>query len=327
MNKISMFKQATVFLSGREPLREKPKGPWSLGRLIAETLLNDNDVQHIAILIVGLPGSGKSTTAISIAMSAAHHMAEMTGRDPTEFFNLKDCLWVSDEGNTFVNTLGRSFRKIFILDEGVLTDDSRDGMKKANKKRAAAAMTARDRRCCVIRTVQQKNAIDTRIRENSTHEIQIIESRHEEGYNVCKVKRLRLAQLEKEAYREYLKVNKRDRIMRHIIYAPSKEAYREYNHLRKKKVEDYLTAEEGSTGEVTARMLTTEKCEKAWADYMNAEHEFIPLTKIATKYGMDVKTLRRWIGDASRSTEFKKQYAADGIIREDMRGSETARDI
>ena len=42
--------------------------------------------KHIAILIVGLPGSGKSTTAISIAMSAARHMAAATGEDPTTFF-------------------------------------------------------------------------------------------------------------------------------------------------------------------------------------------------------------------------------------------------
>lgn len=327
MSEITSLIEASVFLNGRDPIRPKPAGHWSFGEYIAKTLLDEKDVQHIAVLIVGLPGSGKSTTAISIAMSAARHMAEMTGRDPTEFFNLKDCLWVSDDGDTFVKTLGNSYQKIFILDEGVLTDDSRDGMKKANKKRAAAAMTARDRRCCVIRTIQQKNAIDTRIRENSTHEIQIVESKHAEGYNVCKIKQLKLVRIDKEAYREYMKVGKRDRLVRHIIYAPSKEAYKEYNHLRKKKVEDYLTTEEGSRGEITARMMTTEKCEKAWADYMNAEHEFIPLTKIATKYGMDVKTLRRWIGDVSRSADFKKQFSADGIIREDMRRSETARDI
>lgn len=327
MSGISELRAASVFLNGREPIRKKPEGHWSLGKLIADTLLNDDDVQHIAILIVGLPGSGKSTTAISIAISAAKHMAAATGEDPTRFFNLDDCLWVSDEGNTFVNTLGRSYRKIFVLDEGVLTDDSRDGMKKANKKRAAAAMTARDRRCCVIRTIQQKNAIDTRIRENSTHEIQIVESRHDEGYNICKVKKLRLINMEKEAYREYLKVNKRDRLVRHIIYAPSPEEYKAYNHLRKKKVEDYLTAEEGSSGEVSARALSTQKCEVAWADYMNPEHEFIPLTKIATKHGMDVKTLRRWIGDTSRSPDVKRQYSADGVISESMRTGETARDI
>lgn len=327
MGALAKFAEATVFLSGREPLRAKPDGHWSLGKLIADTLLDEDDIQHIAILIIGLPGSGKSTTAISIAMSAARHMAEATGKNPTEFFNLEECLWISDEGNTFVNTLGRSRQKIFVLDEGVLTDDSRDGMKKANKKRAAAAMTARDRRCCVIRTVQQKNAVDTRIRENSTHEIQIIESHHDKGYNVCKVKKLRLVELEKEAYREYLKVGKRDRIMRHIIYAPTKEDYEKYNHLRKGKVEAYLTAEEGSTGEISARMITQQKCETAWADYMNFEHEFIPLTKIATRHGIDTKTLRRWIGNVDKSFEFKKKYSPDGVISEDMRDEKTTRDI
>ena len=124
MGALAKFAEATVFLSGREPLRAKPEGHWSLGKLIADTLLDEDDIQHIAILIIGLPGSGKSTTAISIAMSAARHMAEATGKNPTEFFNLEECLWISDEGNTFVNTLGRSRQKIFVLDEATSSIDT-----------------------------------------------------------------------------------------------------------------------------------------------------------------------------------------------------------
>ena len=61
MGALAKFAEATVFLSGREPLRAKPEGHWSLGKMIADTLLDEDDIQHIAILIIGLPGSGKST--------------------------------------------------------------------------------------------------------------------------------------------------------------------------------------------------------------------------------------------------------------------------
>ena len=98
-----------------------------------------------------------------------------------------------------------------------------DGMKKANK-RAAAAMTARDRRCCVIRTVQQKNAVDT-VLERTAHEIQIVESHHDKGYNV-QGQKLKMVRIDKEAYREYLKVGKYDKLVRHIIYSPSRKIMR-----------------------------------------------------------------------------------------------------
>ena len=41
MGSIQFIIDSTIHMSGREPLRSKPEGHWSLGKLIADTLLNE----------------------------------------------------------------------------------------------------------------------------------------------------------------------------------------------------------------------------------------------------------------------------------------------
>lgn len=293
-------------LCGTEPMRAKPKGEWSFGEYIARILCNEKDIQHVSPIIFGLPGVGKSTTATSIAMSTAGNMARILGGNPVDYFNPKEDIWIADDQDEFVRTLGKSERHVFILDEAGLVEDSRDGMKAENKTRTKAAAVARDRRCCIIRCCQTQDMVDKRIRALSTHLVHIVEDHHSENYNVVQILKLWLAHVDKDPYKVYLSPNGIDRIVRHIIYAPQKEDYEQYISMRKEVVEDYLTKDRKAKPVSEKQQKTDAKCAAAWRYYLDESHPYVSINKAALAHGVDGKTLQRWMADPERGLDVKE---------------------
>lgn len=295
----------TERICGTEPLRPKPSGEWSFGEYVARVLCDDVDVQHVAPLIYGLPGVGKSTTAYKIAISSSSNMAHILGKEPVDIFSPEEDIWIADDQDEFVRTLSKSYRHVFILDESGIVEDARDGMKTENKMRTKAAAIARDRRCCIIRCCQMKDMVDKRIRGLSTHEIQIVEDHHDKGYNVVKIKKLYLADINKEPYKMYLTPNGIDRIVRHIVYAPDEEEYNLYKKRRMETVEGYLSKDRNAKPTSEQKAKKDAKCAEAWLYYMDMSHPYVSLNKAATAKGIDVKTLQRWMADPDRGRDVK----------------------
>lgn len=309
-------------LCGTEPMRAKPKGEWSFGEYIARILCNEKDIQHVSPIIFGLPGVGKSTTANSVAFSTAKHMANILGGEPSDYFNPQQDIWIADDQDEFVRTLGKSEHHIFILDEAGLVEDSRDGMKAENKTRTKAAAIARDRRCCIIRCCQTQDMVDKRIRALSTHLVHIVEDHHDQGYNVVQILKLWLAKVDKEPYKVYLSPNGIDKIVRHIIYAPDKEQYDLYTKDRKEKVEEYLTKDRKAKTVSERQQKIDTKCAAAWRHYMDMSHPYESLNKSANAHGVDVKTLQRWMADPDRGVDVK----GAPIVLASQRAEDVARD-
>jgi hypothetical protein len=293
---------------GNPGLRARPADEWSFGEYIAKVLTNPHDVQHIALTVYGLPGVGKSTTGISIGMKAADALAKINGGDdvPANHFDLGRDIWVGDREDEFISVLSKAYQRILIRDESGLTEDARDSMKTDNKRRAKAAMIARDRRCCIIRCVQTKDIVDKRIKAMATHEVQIVEDHHDDGYNVCKIKKLRLIDGDKDPFRMYISPNGIDRIVRHIVYAPPIEVYKRYQVWRQGEVTDWMQEpQERHAKSSSSREAVDERCGRAWLYYLDEGHPFETLGRVATKHGLDVKSLQRWMGNPSRGLEVK----------------------
>lgn len=294
----------TEKLCGSEPFRAKPKGEWSFGEHVARILCKE-DRQHVAPIIYGLPGVGKSTTAISIMMSTAKSMARMNGGNPIDYFNPEEDIFIEDEEDELDKRIAKSFRHLFLKDEATLMNDARDSMKKENKQRAKAAATIRDRRCGVFTCSQLKSIVDKRISGLATHEIQIVEDHHDEGYNVVKIKKLYLVDVDKEPYRTYLTPNGYDRIVRHIIYAPDDEIYQQYNSRRKESVAKIVSKNPDVKPISDSRAKKDAQCAAAWKYYLDMSHSYVSLNKAATSHGIDVKTLQRWMADPERGLDVK----------------------
>lgn len=322
-NIFSRMADLTERLCGSQPLRKKPEGEWSFGEHVARILCNDEDIQHVAPIVYGLPGVGKSTTALSMIMSAAENMSRIKGGEPIDYFNPEEDIFIEDEEDEFDKRLAKSFRHLFLKDEGILTNDARDSMRAENKRRAKTAATVRDRRCGVFTCCQMKNIIDKRISGLATHEIQIIEDHHDEGYNVVKIKKLYLADINKDPYRIYLSPNGYDRIVRHIIYAPEAEVYQQYKTKRKETVADVIGKDRKAKPVSEQKQKIDAKCAKAWIYYLDMSHPYVSLNKAAQYAAIDVKTLHRWMSDPERGLDVK----GAPIVLASQRAEDVARDM
>lgn len=121
--------------------------------------------QHITLLIVGQPGSGKSWAAIDLAYQAAYAVSRIIdGKDaPHEtwwkYFNLDHMAIVTLDR---VTNLLQHIRRygIYILDDIGVGYNARDWQKSKNRKMNEIIQTFRTDNTCVIYTVPDRFLID-----------------------------------------------------------------------------------------------------------------------------------------------------------------------
>ena len=279
---------------------ERPEGDFSFGKYVAKILADSEDVQHIQIVIVGQSGSGKSTTAYAIATSIARALAEIFGDTPNDHFNPRTHISILDDQTTqnIMQMCATLMHQIYIIDEGTDDTPGRRAMSQNNLDKLKMAVTVRTSQSCIIRCVQFENLIDSSILNQATHIIRIVEPHHKEGYNIVKIKEMKVFGDNARPYRVYMKPNGRDKLVRHIIRAPDRQEYEWYINERKEAANALLSqiAEGPRELELPKRELVRQRCEKAWTDYMDESHPYKRLSKCALDADIDPKTLQKWMG-------------------------------
>lgn len=296
--------------SSRMP--ERPDGDLSFGKYIAQ-LLTRKDEQAAAITIYAQSGMGKSTVAITCAQEIGKYLAEIRGDTLADHFTRKNMAVLSEEESRRIMRHASEHKfQIYIIDEVADDTNARKSMTNDNVDKAKIAAIIRTSRSCIIRCVQFKSMMDKQIRNQATFEIQIVEAHHDEGYNVCKIKRVVAASANGDPYTPYMTVNNngRDRIIRHVIPAPylDTEMYENYKNDRRTSAnKTILGISEGRSEveKVSARELTKQKCENAWALFQ--EHTDWSWSRCARKAGVDPHTFERWAGNAGLSFERVKE--------------------
>ncbi|MDE2518056.1 MAG: ATP-binding protein [Methanocorpusculum sp.] len=278
---------------------EKPEGDFSFGAYIANILADPVDEQHANLVVVGQSGMGKSTSALSIALSIARTLAEIFSDRPEDHFQLDThvCILDPDTANNIKRMCATKMYQIYIIDEAADDTPARRAMSLDNLNNIKFAATVRTSRSCIIRCVQFTNLMDGAMMDQATHLIRIVEPHHKEGYNVVKIKEMKVFGDNPKPYKVYMKPNGQDKLVRHIIYAPELSTYTQYRQMRKEGADAKILEIADGPGEVEIpkRELVRQKCEKAWTDYLDASHPYKRLSRCARDAGVDPKTLKRWL--------------------------------
>ena len=289
-----------VLYDDRWVFPERPDAIYSFGKHIAEILADPDDEQHAAPVVVGQSGSGKSTVALSIALSIARNLAEIFEDQIEDHFDLDTHVCILDE-NTADNIkrmCAQKMRQVFIIDEAGDDTNARRAMSRDNIDNVIFMATVRTSRSCIIRCVQYESMLDGGIMKQMSHLIRIVEPHHKEGYNTVKIKTLKVYGDNPEPYKVYLKPNGRDKLVRHNIYAPDPDLYSQYKKRRKSGADTRMLEMVDAPKDVAAspREITRQKCERAWADYMDVSHPYKRLSRCALDADVDPKTLQKWMG-------------------------------
>jgi len=293
-------------------MTQRPEGDLSFGRYIAKLLTRD-DEPAVALTIYAQSGMGKSTVAISLAQEIAKNLAEICGDTLADHFTRKNMAVISDEESQRIMRFATEhIFQIYIIDESADDTNARKSMTNDNIDKSEVAAIIRTNRSCMIRCVQYKSMMDKQIKNQATFEVQIVEAYHDDGFNVCKIKRLLALSANGNPYTPYLTANNngRDRIHRHVIPAPylDVQMYEDYKKDRRtaanKKILEIIEGKKVIKGETERQKNTRQKCESAWALFQ--EHEDWGWTSCARKVGIDPHTFERWAGNAGLSFERSK---------------------
>ena len=282
----------------------RPEGDFSFSREIARRMTSA-DRQHANITIFGQSGSGKSTVAIRLGELIDQALNEELGTERGFHFNLKNVA-IGDQNKTdeIFRRMKDEWQKVYVIDEGIESAHNRAAMTKRNRATVKIMAVARTHQHCLIWCVQKKGMVDPQVLDLGTHEIQIVDPHHDEGYNIVKIKKLVLVADSPKIYRQYLSPNGRDRIVRHVIYMPEEGQYEEYKEMRveggnaimEQGIEIRRGDEEQEKGRTRQQRERDERCERAWADYLDEGHEYRSIPRCAQAAGISASTLRLWMG-------------------------------
>lgn len=302
---------AQAFYDDEYAFPTRPQGNFSFGEHIAKILADPVDEQHANIVVVGQSGMGKSTTAVSIAMSIARHLAEIFGDQPEDHFWLDTHVSILDQSTAtnIKRMCATKMYQIYIIDEAADDTPARRAMSMENINNVKFMATVRTSRSCIIRCVQFTSLIDGAILDQATHLIRIVEPHHDEGYNVVKIRTMKVFGDNPRPYKVYLKPNGRDKIVRHIIYAPDESTYARYRGMRKEKADTRILQYADDPVEsdtASPREITRQKCAKAWDDYMDMSHPYKRVSRCALDAGVSPQTLQKWMGENGH-TESERQ--------------------
>jgi len=203
--------------------------------------------QHITLLIVGQPGSGKSWASIDLAYQAAYQVSRIIdGKDaPHEmwwkYFNLDHMAIVTLDR---VTNLLKHIRRygIYILDDIGVGYNARDWQKSKNRKMNEIIQTFRTDNTCVIYTVPDRFLIDKVPRSlverymEFEKEEQVFSNRSRQMESINVFRYFNITSLKRDSKQLFTYMidhaTSGNQFARHIAVKPPERLIREYDQIR-----------------------------------------------------------------------------------------------
>lgn len=224
-----------------------PRDPTNRNQIAAEIArtITSRYNQHITLLIVGQPGSGKSWAAIDLAYQVAYAVSRIIeGKNaPHEmwwkYFNLDHMAIVTLDR---VTTLLKNIRQygVYILDDIGVGYNARDWQKSKNKKMNEIIQTFRTDNTCMIYTVPDRFLIDKvprslveRYMEFEKSE-QLFSMGDYESVNVYKYFNITSLKRDNKQFFAYMKdyLDGTNQYVRHIATKPPARLIHQYEQIR-----------------------------------------------------------------------------------------------
>jgi len=254
--------------------KTKPHKIKSLSLYFAERITSP-DQQDAIMIIEGKRGTGKSTSAISIAEATSKQVSIIKYGDEThadEFFNIDENVAIIDPNSCFklISTLDKPHSIIVLDDIGVSLSHMRS-QSNINQLIDNLIQTCRVRQIFIILTTPNQNFISKTTRLCSNYIMSIEETHHSAGYNLCSVKTVEEGYNHKTIYPFLLASElgsseigaRRAKINRWRIYAPKDtELIRKYDLKRAEETQKQLDM----TGEKIEYLLKKEHAKATGKD-------------------------------------------------------------
>lgn len=180
-----------------------PLFPSLFSEMVVDRCLNTTSKLDFRETIDGVPGAGKSISALYAAGRYAIEAAERDGQNPKDYFGLGNCALLQDtDGVTHLMSELDKYQAVVIDDAGV-SAGNRDFLTKSNKNLDAIMAVCRPKRWYVIFTSPMNKQLDLQLRELTYCRGKIFKSCHEAGFNIVQQQRV----LYKKIKRSYDEIN------------------------------------------------------------------------------------------------------------------------
>lgn len=180
-----------------------PLFPSLFSEMVVDRCLNKTSKLDFRETIDGVPGAGKSISALYAAGRYAIEAAAKEGQDPKDYFSLDNCALLQDtDGVTHLMSELDKYQAVVIDDAGV-SAGNRDFLTKSNKNLDAIMAVCRPKRWYVIFTSPMNKQLDLQLRELTYCRGKIFKSCHEAGFNIIQQQRV----LYKKIKRSYDEIN------------------------------------------------------------------------------------------------------------------------
>jgi hypothetical protein len=286
---------AQAYLKSGEPL---PISPFC--ELIADKI-SGTSKQDSSLLLSGRRGSGKSLSALYIALRVSEALSRKLGGTPSDYFTLENCAVLDDE-TAIGKLLEKSIKhQIIIVDDSSVAINSRAFASSANRQFNKIFTVCRTQRWFLIFTTPIRSHIDLSIRQMVDFTGTVYKSFHAGSFNILKIHSVDVSEHSKN--KEYVRrlTFDKQKIDFWVAFHPGKELSDAYDVRRDAAALRIIAEEPGtkpkkSSGGMTKSEMNLMEQVKRFGpaiSKMVVDDPDVKLTTIADKLGQNYHLIRR----------------------------------
>lgn len=209
----------------------KPIAPGAFSQWAARRI-SGRDKQDLIISVTGRRGSGKSYSALWLAVQISIELARLLGGSPEDYFNLSNTATLQDTHKIMELLQASKKYQVIIVDDASLAISSRQWNSESNQNWNALLTVCRTKRWAIILTSPLKSMIDITTRDLVDFSIHVWRPFHVGGFNILKI-----FSTEKSYIGKNMEFSKRFAVGKRkprywIAFSPQKEMCDEYDKLR-----------------------------------------------------------------------------------------------
>jgi hypothetical protein len=208
------------------PIPDGPFCEWAASRICGE------DMQDLVIFLAGRRGSGKSYSALWLAIRLAKRVAKLKGGKWQDYFSMDNIATLENTERVMEILNNTGLNNIVIIDDASLAINKRNWASTPSKNFVALLTICRDRRWCLILTAPLKKMADNQVRDMVDLTVTVYKPYHADinnrgGFNIIKVVSGDISTSGKE-YSKKMHFDKK-RIDFWVTFRPDREIIEEYN--------------------------------------------------------------------------------------------------
>ena len=228
INRLAVY--ADRLLKTNDPIPDGPFSTWAAGRVCGI------DKQDLVMFLAGRRGSGKSYSALWIAVRIATAIAKIKGGKWQDYFNLTTNIATLENTQrvmAILNEVGPN--NVVIIDDASIAISNRNWQSQQNKNFNAILTICRDRRWVLILTAPLKKMADNQVRDMVDITATVYKPYHADinnrgGFNILKIVSGDISTTGKE-YTKKMHFEKK-KVDFWVTFRPDMDIVAEYDKLR-----------------------------------------------------------------------------------------------